>query len=299
MSNKQGVDWRSIPGAGGLEDLHIFEDPDHSDLICVAGYARRGYVLQADDESYRWQRFREPVWEGRHETDETFFGRYTYTSAMGHEHRATLANYFTDEFGSRTSLCPFRVATDRESCRFKQGDPVLVQVEITVLSEDLSIKLPVQEKEQICWHLRVVNPEGVRETASPLNYAKLFPQGRNREIEQDVRRRYREEHPLRVHQLSKGNPFRRTVCLSDIYDFSRSGTYKAQLRYGTGFLADKDKGEWSGSFAGFVFTIEIVEDERARKRSTVENVNLSASIRRRTPPKWCVHKITLNEEHEP
>lgn len=120
VSRDMGKTWRDISGKIFGQVHGLFPDPDHPGLICVETNSIRGYVLQANDESYDWKAT--PSWEWHPERREKVpFGRSYSTSGAGgrlYSFWATLRNYYEFDFANRASIPAIDLSADAERFTF-------------------------------------------------------------------------------------------------------------------------------------------------------------------------------------
>jgi len=123
---------------------------------------------------------------------------------------------------------------------FKPKEPIVLPVEITFLFEpDGSATLLDTDHGYACWGLCRILPDG---TQQRVPVAKGVD---------------RESPGLRSHRLTHRQSYKRSLDLSAMCDFSKPGTYRVQLLYDDGWLADRNKGDWQGHFRSPVFEIKI------------------------------------------
>jgi len=256
LSKDLGRTWRDITGKAALEFVGLFRDPDHSELVCVEGQGLRAYVLQAQNGDYEWQIFREWEWWEKHETDEHFF-QPSYSSTWRlYYHEASLATFFERAFPSWARLPALELATERDTYRFEKQAEKIVPVEIRFWRADCKVKLVDLTRAPECFGLRVVDAEGKRiETWSPA----IMAISKARETLPEVQAEYRRREDFIIRELSKGHSYRRSVDLGKLYDFGRPGTYRVQLEYNSLGLAERERGEWPGSFRSRVITVTITD----------------------------------------
>lgn len=63
---------------------------------------------------------------------------------------------------------------------------------------------------------------------------------------------------LRTHRLDRDSPYRRTIDLAELLEFSQPGTYRLRLYYTNEWLIDRDTGSWVGTRSGPVMTVRIL-----------------------------------------
>lgn len=243
MSVDSGEHWQDISnGIGkGIQLLRIFQDPDHKELVCLSANCIRGLVLHANDKNYEWKITKEWDWWRPRETDDLFFAPSYSTGSSLYMHAATLSNYFDYPFGSRTQMPSFQIAIGR-SYAFKQHEKMVLPFEIRFLDNvGTAVTLLDMEGETAFWGLRRILPDGKREFVWPARVGS------------------RESRTLKSHVLNKKQPYARSLDISALCEFSKLGTYRVQLIYDSGWLADRTKGEWPGSFCSPVFELKVTE----------------------------------------
>ena len=154
-------------------------------------------------------------------------------------HNATLSNYFDYPFGNRTQIPSFRIAVGGGR-NFKQKEPIVLPVEITFLCEGASATLVDMDHGYACWFLRRILPDGTQQRVPPI--AKAVD---------------RKSPRVMSHRLAHRQSYKRSLDLSAMGDFSKPGTYRIQLVYGDGGIAEMDKGDWVGQFSSSVFEIKV------------------------------------------
>lgn len=256
MSTDSGRNWRDIShGIGrGMSLCSLFPDPDHKDLVCIVGNSVREYVLQASDKEYEWQMTRAWDWWPDHETEETFFRSSYSTRSTLFLHSATLSNYFDFPFGSRTDIPAFQIVTD-ESHAFDRGERVVIPVEVRFLPDRPTVRILDMDGQVGFWGLRRILPDGTREGVAAAIGWSVYKSKSREETKAEIRL----SPALATHVLEKGRPYRRSLDISALCDFPRSGTYRVQLIYQSNWIADKEKGEWPGSFSSPVFEIKVTD----------------------------------------
>ena len=263
-SRDAGRTWRDISNgvARGMSLFSISPDPDHEGLICLHGNCIRGYVLQADDTSYKWKMTQERGWRAEHETDQTFFGGDHYwvffgvnhhgAYSIGYMHGATLSNYFDFPFGERTQIPGFEIRT-AATHTFGKGRAITLPLEVIFLPEGPAVAILDASNEVGFWGLRRILPNGERELVRAPFEESVY---RSKEREDTVAG-IRRSPSLRLHVLSHDHVYRRSLDLSELCDFEEIGTYRVQIFYMG--IADGGEGGWTGTFSSPVFEIEIKE----------------------------------------
>jgi len=241
LSTDSGKHWEDITHdiGHGVGLYGIFQDPDHKELVCLSGNAIRGLVLQADDKSYKWTLLREWEWWGKHSPMKFFFADAYSTGTTLFMHHATLSNYFDYPFGDRTEIHSFRIVV-RGRRDFKPKEPIVLPVEVVFWFEsDVIATLLDTEHGHACWGLCRILPDGTQQVVP---------------IAKGVDR---ESPAVKLHRLTHRQSYHRSLDLSAMCDFSKPGTYRVQLFYDDGWIANRDKGDWQGSFRSPTFDIKI------------------------------------------
>jgi hypothetical protein len=265
-SEDSGKSWRDI--SGGISPFlvldEILADPDHKDLVCLRGSGKsERYWFQASDGAYRWAQIAELEWGKRHGSHDYFFPEDYKIRNDNPTIVATLSNYFDFPFGGTTALTPFDVSVGGART-FKREERVVVPLQVTFRSATgRTITLVDTESGHLVWALRRILPDGRREV--------IFPPGEdNRPLDEVMPDGTRAVVPagaalrpgpanLRVHRLADRQSYKRLLDLSAMCDFSTPGEYLVQLVYEGGTVADPNRGEWTGSFSGRVFKINIIK----------------------------------------
>ena len=241
LSKDSGKHWEDISHdlGCGIGLFGIFQDPDHKKLVCLKADCLRDYVLQANDEGYKWNLTQLWDWYAKHSPKEAFFEDEYSTGTTLFMHRATLSNYFDYPFGNRAQIHSFRIAVGGRR-DFKPKEPIVLPVEIVFWYEgDASATLLDTEHGNACWGLNRILPDG---TQQRVPIAKGVDRG---------------SLEVKLHRLTHRQSYKRLLDLSAMCDFSKPGTYRVQLLYDDGWIADKNKGDWLGSFLSPVFVIKI------------------------------------------
>jgi len=272
MSKDLGESWRDITGKIFGEIYAIFADPDHPELICLGGSDMRGYIFQATDENYEWKATRELEWWPKHQTEEGFLSRGYSTTTTLYMLQATLLNYFAHDFGQRVTLPGFDIAPQERAYEFSKAQAKVIQVSIPFLTEPHVMKalekelqksgrqrrstkiILIDQKDGLgLWGLKVVSPDGKQTDIQP-SISKSVYESKDREA---IKQQLRETGGFQAHEIPYGEPYKRLIDLSKLYDFTGPGLYKVQLVYDSMWLADPGQDEWPGSFTSQVFTVTI------------------------------------------
>lgn len=244
-STNQGRTWRDLStGTDRLEITRLFPDPDHKNLVCISGQgAIRGYVLQAEDETYQWKWTAEFVWNPRVQTDEIFFQETIFTSSGLHGFYATLENYFLYDFRGKVRTHAFHLSLENPSYMFKKSDPKRTNSKVELYPLDSSTKLVDFNDGFEVWGARIKTPN--------TNY---IYSGMKR-TQSGERLRMRKD--FKTIAINSDNPYRRTIDLGELFDFKEKGEYLVQLLYDSTDVADKSKGEWPGGFSSQPFQVVV------------------------------------------
>ena len=241
MSSDSGRNWKDISNelAVGFQLIRILQDPDHKNLVCLRANCLRGYFLQADSKAYQWKGIVEWDWWKSHTTDDLFLWQRYSTGSTLHMHNATLENYFDFPFGDRSDMPSFQIAT-RHKFNFKQHARIAISVEIQFIDNfGTTVKILDMAGGTDCWGLNRILPDGKRERVAA------------------TRKATRQSPNFKSIVVDKTHPYKRSLDLSALADFSKLGLYRVQLMYEDGWLAIREKGEWVGSFASPPFEIEV------------------------------------------
>jgi hypothetical protein len=280
QSRDMGKTWRDITGKGFGQIVDLFPDPDHPGLICLDVSAMRAYVLQAEDEGYRWKAISGSEWyRGRPLSTADFFNRTYGTTSTLHMLHSSLANYFEFDFGDQPSLPAFEIIPGRERFEFRRGERVSVPVRVVFrqnfesnLAEwkrgtaqghrwpqptPTTVTLIDQREDTALWGIRV------ERAGQRINKRPTDPERFRRVLQA------RDRAALREELLSDGKyeqirmnveaDHMRAIDLGRLADFSEVGEYQVQLYYASGYLSDPAKGEWGGTFTSPVFRVIIKE----------------------------------------
>ncbi len=241
MSADSCKNWKDISnGLGPGEDLiRIFQDPDHKDLVCLYANCIRGYVLQADSKAYQWKSIVEWDWWKKQLTDDVYLSPSYSTGSTLYMHCATLENYFDFPFGDRREVPSFQIVTDGKF-NFARHERIVIPVEIQFMDNfGTTVTILDLEGGTAFWGLHRILPDGNRERVAAKRNAT------------------RQSPGFKSIVLDKTHPYKRSLDLSALADFSKPGVYRVQLMYEDGWLAIREKGEWVGSFSSRTFEINI------------------------------------------
>ena len=254
-SRDNGQTWSDITGnlGPGGTLASIFRDPDHPDLVCLHANFLRAYIIQAPDDKYEWQLIRVGDWMEKHTTEESFFYRSYSTGWIGYGHGATLANYFNYDFGNDTDLPGFNIVPEKKAYVFALCEPAIIKATIQFMPPIPIVKLIDMDNQLGFWGMRVLTPKGERITVhSTIPESWYESKERQRVIDET-----HQSSNFHIHSLSVHRPYSRMVDIGKLYSFAEKGTYKVQLYYDNLGIADRERGEWPGSFAGEVFEVTI------------------------------------------
>jgi hypothetical protein len=293
VSRDFGRTWWDISKGTFGEFYRLFPDPDHPGLICIEANSVRNYIFQAADETYEWKATRSWDWHPER-LEGVRFGR-SYSTHVNHVPlymlRATLRNYFDHAFEDRISIPAIDLATAGKRFVFRIGEPVRVPVQIRFL-EDMRMREKLWEEaiaagRQVgelkptivtlldhddsldVWGLRV-EFDGKRTPRRPAVTTAVHDArqadfqarmrgepGRGEQGERDFLVKLRSQTEWKKVQVSADAPYRRTIDLDKLHDFSAPGEYRVQLDYDDSWLVDSGKEAWGGTFGSDVFTVVI------------------------------------------
>jgi len=277
VSRDMGKTWRDISGKSFGEIYRLFPDPDHPGLICVEANSIRGYILQADDESYDWKATRS--WEWHPERREKVpFGRSYSTSAAQNPlymFWATIRNYYEYDFIYGASSPAIDLRADGERFAFRAGDVIAVPITVRFLQDLRNGKTPIVEKlidhpsNLGVWGLRW-EFNGERSYKSPDIVASVYRirdedfatrikglPGFQAEKKNALIEGLKNDPAWKTVEFSATAPYRRMLEIGKLGDLARPGEYRVQLDYESTYLADRKEGQWVGSFSSPVFTVVI------------------------------------------
>jgi len=189
--------------------------------------------------------------------------------------QATLLNYFAHDFGKGMTLPGFEIAPQRSAYEFGKNQARVIQVSVPFLPEPVAaedmeksgqglwkvyypppaIILLDQKSGLDLWGMNVISPDGKRTHIQP-RVSKSVYESKDRER---TKQQLRETGGLQTQEITRDKPYKRTIDLSQLYDFSVPGAYKVQIVYESLWLEDPVQGEWLGSFSSQVFTVTITQ----------------------------------------
>jgi hypothetical protein len=103
------------------------------------------------------------------------------------------------------------------------------------------------------WGINRILPDGKKENIkAPISHS--IDKSKNKK---EAKAEYRKMPDLKAHTIGMTHSYKRSLNISDLCDFSQAGTYRVQLIYSSGWVADHTNDTWSGSFCGSVFIITI------------------------------------------
>ncbi len=253
MSTNVGNSWRDLSSGVDVEIQRMISDPDHQNLVCLLGWNIRGYILQADDEQFKWKRTMEWEWEREDRNDDRFFaGNYSTTWVL-YNFFATLDNYFNYDFAGSVETGAFRLKTDRSSFTFKLQEPKSIRLKVVFYPSDTSVKFVDLDQGAELWGIKVKTPYSsyVRQTAA--GFQATGSDGAKSQTWKSLRTR----PDYKTYDLQSVKPYERTMDLDDLFKFKDKGRYKVQLSYASIWIADRNLEEWPGCFTGEVFEVII------------------------------------------
>ena len=267
MSKDVGISWREITGKSFGMIVSMFADPDHPGLICLVGNSIRGYVFQATNETYDWRAIVEWDWRREHQAKDQL-PLYGYsTRTVIYMLNATLNNYFEFDFGRLTALPAFDLIPEKTQFVFHKDERKTIPVSLRFLPADsqisavarlqqpapTTIKIPDQKEGTDLWGMNILNPDGTR-TAVQAQVTKMIYESRERA---ETLNRIKAEGKFQVYDINHEQSLTRSIDLSKLYDFTKTGTYRIQLIYDNSFLDDQSDGKWVGSFRSRIFEVLI------------------------------------------
>ena len=287
MSKDFGKTWKDISGKIGFISPHIFPDPDHHDLVCVSfDGGIREYIAYAEDDRFQWKQIPPWYWTPKRKSTTAEFLRREY--GLSHTGlpeivriEASLGNYFEYDFGAGTFCGPFDILPEKSRFEFQVGQTISVPVTIT-FRQDLARRIRLWEQRPAerhsdskptptsfplvdqkigldCWGMKIEHNgkrSRVREGLSghSENWETLTPQAQS-----EIKEKLRKHEDWQSVQVSESAPYRRTINLSQLHDFSDLGEYQVQLYYstwsGSGVFASA--GYYEGCFDGAAFTVVV------------------------------------------
>lgn len=200
-----------------------------------------------------------------------FFSRYYSTQTTLYMLHATLLNYFAHDFGKSVTLPGFDIAPQKRAYEFSKAQAKVIQVSIPFLTEPHVMKalekewqdsgwkrstkiILVDQKDGLgLWGLKAVSPDGKRTYIQP-SVSRSVYESKDRET---IKQQLRETGGFQAHEIPYGEPYKRLIDLSKLYDFSGPGVYKVQLVYESSWIVEPDLDGWPGSFTSQVFTVTI------------------------------------------
>jgi hypothetical protein len=228
----------------------LIPDPEHPLQVRLLFQGVRVYVAQAGDDRFLWTSGRQvDAWE------EDFFGPHYFYSGIqdstDYMFPATFGNYFLHPFGNRTWIEPFELTLDQAAytfggegsknviatLRFRRADHAAAVMDLTTGTD--------------FWSVRVEDAAGERSqirSAAELR-ADADYTGAERE--------YARTSGLIGRQLISGKTYSRAVDLARLFDFSKPGVYKVQLRYACPFRAGSGRSNWTGGIGSVPVTVTI------------------------------------------
>jgi len=247
MSTNSGKSWRDLSAGVGVQIVRILPDPDHPNLVCLLGESRRAYVLQADDEQFKWKLARGVDWKRDQPNDDRFFASGYSTTSVLYNFLATLDNYFNYDFGGTAETSAFRLKTDKSSYTFKLQKPKPIRVTVVFYPSDTTVKFVDLDRGAELWSIKVKTPATNYVYHAAPDFQPKYESGKKLRTRRD----------FRIHDLKSGQAYDRSLDLDDLFKFVEKGRYKVQLGYDSIWIADRNLEEWPGSFTGIVFEVVI------------------------------------------
>jgi hypothetical protein len=258
MSTDFGQNWHDITGpiARQFSLQRIRQDPDHPDLIVLDEGQYSDYTLQAKDRTYNWQMYETSIWQKNHTlSSQDFFAKdyWIQSPSAYYELRATLTNYFDYNFGERVYLPGFDLLTNQASYTFAPADSKTVSVIIKFLPATDSAQLIDLKDSTDLWGIRILDSAG-----HSIDQLPRLTQSLNKSADrQKLVQQYRDRPDFYRITINHTLAYTKSIELDDLFSLSVPDVYQVQLIYNTASIVDRDHGEWSGSFAGNVFTVTI------------------------------------------
>ena len=81
--------------------------------------------------------------------------------------------------------------------------------------------------------------------------------GYNPSAQNAINEKLRRHEDWQLVQVDESTPYRRTIALSTLYDFSNPGEYRVQLDFDNLSVGGADGVEWEGGFDSPVFTVIV------------------------------------------
>ncbi len=227
MSTNSGNSWRDLSAGVGVQIERILPDPDHPNLVCLLGWSIRGYILQADDEQFKWKETREWEWKQDKPNDDRFFAGGYSTTWVLYNFFATLDNYFNYDFGGRVETGAFRLKTDKSSYTFKLQKPKPIPLKVVFYPSDVCIKFADLDRGAELWGIKVKTPN----TNYLQQAAAEFQPTSSADAKSQSGKKLKTRPDFKIHNLRSVKPYERTLDLDDLFKFENKGRYKVQLSY--------------------------------------------------------------------
>ncbi len=258
MSSDFGQNWRNITGNidEGISLYGISEDPDNPNLVILSGNNLGDYTLQAIDNNYNWQMYKTLDWRKNHpSSSKGLFTKdyWTQTPSAYYELRATLANYFDYSFGERVFLPGFDLLTNQAAYTFAPAGSKIITATIKLLPAIGSAQLIDLKDSADLWGIRILDNTDHSIDQLP----KLIQLMNASSDRQRLVQRYRDRPDFYRTTISHAQTYTKSIELNNLFNLSAPGVYQVQLIYNNASIVDRDNGEWSGSFAGNVFTVTV------------------------------------------
>ncbi len=274
-SPDMGKTWRDITGKGLGQIQAIEPDPKHPGLVRAHVWSIRVLMFEAENENYEWKSG-PPRWpvDGRRPSD-LFFARSSSSTGRLYMFRATLANYFTCDFGNLTQGQALEVVPLKERYEFASGAGVKVKMRVVfhfdaetlwaerrkALDKGQPLPKPEEPSEKFADQPGGTEFWGIRVESADLQVAK-FP-GDRRTVSETFIGGANDPAPqaravkYEVFKLAPSSAYERELDLGKLFDFSKPGEYRVQIVYDSARIPSQDRRIWDGYFTSPVFTVVI------------------------------------------
>jgi hypothetical protein len=257
LSRNDGQTWRDIsPKDRRGKHLGWFEgirpDPDHPKRIYFTIWTllRTCRVCALDDEYQNWE-MHSLLPPPSILTDEQFLARgYSYSSSSHYySMTATLGNYFEHNFNGAVQRSPFELHLPVTNHVFKSSAPCLIPIEMKFILPGQAVKMADYADGTFFWNIHYIKPDGSRVVGEKIALSNAA-NASNGLSKSDV---------WQILEISPGKPYRRTLDVRKLGDFSAVGTYKVLLTYDSSRWrnAGNEEDGWLGTFGSQVFTVTI------------------------------------------
>lgn len=256
-SDDLGATWENMTHdiPRGMLLLDFSRHPDRPDDVILHGNLLRLYVLELDRNLQHWEMVAAGWWQrDRPTSDEQFLNRRYFTQTTLYMQQATLGNYFAFPFEGRTRRSALQIVPERLDYEFGREDDKRISVEVRFYHEGDQLRLADAADENVFWRARAILPDGTRTRGVASRNESIYD-ARDRE---KAREDALNAADLRMRELDHEHPYRRTINLDELLQFSQPGTYRLRLYYSNEYLLDRESGSWLGGFSSPVMTVRIV-----------------------------------------